>query len=77
MGRTTLAALLMITALSGCAVTATSPGYDGERTGPNTNYSTYVTPGRPPYRDTYIVTTPGNGARVIVDERYEPRPSKK
>lgn len=82
MGRLIFAALMMALALGGCTVMvpSTSSGYDGaERTGPYTNYSTYVGPGRPAYNDTYVVTTPGKngGARVIVDHRYEPRPQKK
>lgn len=81
MGRLTFAALMMAFALAGCTVmvpSTSSSGYDGaERTGPNTNYSTYAGPGRPAYRDTYVVTTPGHGAKVIVDERYESRPQKK
>lgn len=84
MGRLTFAALTLIFAgLGGCTVmvpSSSTSGYDGtERTGPYTNYSTYVGPGRPAYNDTYVVTTPGkkDGARVIVDQRYEPRPQKK
>lgn len=85
MGRLIFAALTLtiLAGLSGCAVvvpTSSSSGYDGaERTGPYTNYDTYAGPGRPPYNDTYVVTTPGKkgGARVIVDHRYEPRPQKK
>ena len=80
MGHSTFAALMMALALAGCAVVvpSSSSGYDGaERTGPYTNYPNYAAPGRPAYRDTYVVTTPGHGAKVIVDERYESRPQKK
>jgi hypothetical protein len=78
MGRIFLTALFASVVLGGCVNVEPkrSSGYDGERTGPYTNYSTYPAPTKPPYRDTYVVHTKGKGAKVIVDERYEPRPAK-
>ncbi len=79
MGRLSLTALVLAVVLGGCANVEpkNSSGYDGERTGPLTNYSTYPAPTKPPYRDTYVVQTKGKGAKVVVDERYEPRPAKR
>jgi len=78
MGHLTFAAL-MVSLLAGCAnITATpsSTGYAEERTGPNTDYPAYYAPSKPPYRESYVVRTP-NGAKLIVEESYAPRPSKK
>lgn len=73
--RRNIAIMLLPLVLQGCVMVG-GPSQVEVAQEPTPQDTFYISPFRPMYRDTYIDASGGH-KKVIVDERYAPRPQKK